>query len=168
MIKIPRKVLADFGDFIVQHNKMDYKLKMFLAGFVEDNLIGHLLVGHQNFVFIKKRVNSIFEHMIEDSTLKQRWKGLQTEMTELNEIRNDIAHSIVDYDPKAKELFLLTRFSEKSVLHFSQKERFYEFSELKSYVARQKKLNTKLSFFFHTTFKKHHEIVFYDGKGMMF
>lgn len=168
MNKIPRTILSLFGEFIVEHNKMDYKLKQFLAGFVEDEMIGHLLTSSQAFEFVKKRVNSIYKHIIEDESLTQRWENLQGEMHNLNEVRNDIAHSVIDIDPVTKKIFVMTRFTENAVLKFGQKDKLYELSDLKGYVSRLKKLNRKLSFLLHTTYKKHHDIVYYSGPGMMF
>ena len=147
---------------------MDHKLKHFLAGFVEDQRIGHLLTSSQAFEFIKKRVNSVYKHIIEDNALTKRWDDLQGEMAELNEVRNDIAHSTIDIDPDSKEFLVMTRFTEHTVLKLGQKAKSYELSALKAYVSRLKKLNRKLSFLLHTTYKKHHDIIYYNGPGMMF
>lgn len=168
MIKIPRSILALFGEFIVEHNQMDFKLKMFLSSFVEDESIGHLLVSSQPFEFVKKRVNSVFKKIIEDEKLTQRWDVLQEEISQLNEVRNDIAHSVIDIDPDTRKLFVMTRFTESTVLKLGQRDKLYELSDLKAYVSRLKKINRKLSYLFHTTFRKHHDVAYYSGTGMMF
>jgi hypothetical protein len=168
MSKIPSYILATFGEFIVQHNKMDFKCKMFLASFVENDMIGHLLTSNQNFEFIRKRINSIYEHLIENDKLANRWEKLQKDMTLLNEVRNDIAHSIIDLEPSRKKIFVLSRFTEKSVLKFSTKDKLYKYSELKKLVSKQKNINRKLGYLFHTTYKEYNDIVFYSGEGMMF
>ena len=115
MANIPRTILATFGEFILEHNKMDYKLKSFLASFVEDELVGHLLTASQPFEFVRRRVNSIYNHLIDplenSEDLIERWNKLQPEIKDINEIRNDIAHSIINLDTKTHKTILLTRFT---------------------------------------------------------
>lgn len=172
MANIPRTILATFGEFIVEHNKMDYKLKSFLASFVEDELVGHLLTASQPFEFVRRRVNSIYNHLIDplenSEDLIERWNKLQPEIKDINEIRNDIAHSIINLDTKTHKTILLTRFTENSVLKFSQKDTVYSITDLKKFVTRLKKLNRQLSYLLHSTYKRHNDIIYYDGKGMMF
>ena len=172
MATIPRTILATFGEFIVEHNKMDYKLKSFLASFVEDELVGHLLTASQSFEFVRKRVNSLYNHFIEplenSDDLIERWNLLQPEIKEINEIRNDIAHSIINLDNKTNKTILLTRFTENSVLKFSQKDMVYDTKDLKKFVTRLKKLNRQLSNLLHSTYKRHNNIIYYSGKGLMF
>ena len=157
-----------FGEFIVLFNVMDFKFKHFLGAFVEDQEIGYLLTSNQSFDFTRKRVNSIFRKLVDDDKLLERWTDLQADITTLSNVRNDFAHSIVDFDNVTKTQFLLTRYNEKKVLQFQSREVLYTLDEVKAHIANQKKINRKISYLFHTTFKKYNDIVYYSGNGTMF
>lgn len=166
--KIPKSVYALIGEFIVQFNVLDFRFKNFLGAFIEDEAVGYLITSSQSFDFTKKRVNSIFLHLVEDEKLTKRWKDLQTEIVELANVRNDFAHSIIDYDYVTKSQFNLTRYSEKEVLQISSRQVLYSIENVKTNISRIKKLNKKISYLFHSTFRKYNDIVYYDGKGTMF
>jgi hypothetical protein len=166
--KIPKKVYSLIGEFIVQFNVMDFKFKHFLSSFIEDELIGYLIASNQSFDFTKKRVNSIYAQLIVDKELKERWETLQTEISELANIRNDFAHSIIDFDNVSKSQFLMTRYSENKVLKFSSRQVLYSIDDVKSFISRMKKTNRKISYLFHTTFRKYNDVVYYNGTGTMF
>lgn len=166
--KIPRKVYAMFGEFIVLFNVMDFKFKHFLGAFVEDPEIGYLLTSNQSFDFTRKRVDSIFKKLVDDQELLTRWTNLQADIITLSNVRNDFAHSVVDFDNVTKSQFLLTRYNEKKVLQFQSRRVFYTLNNVKAHISDQKKTNKKISYLFHTTFKKYNNVVYYSGNGTMF
>lgn len=162
MTKIPRSVLALFGEFIVEHNKMDYKLKKFLIFLLEENeSLGILFVSNQGFEYVKKRVAAVYKHVIDNPALLARWKALEPEITQLTEIRNDIAHSIIDIDPDTRKLMVLSRYSESSVMkNLGSKDTLYELSDLKLSLTKQKEINRKLGYLLHTTYKEYSGAIF--------
>jgi hypothetical protein len=166
--KIPKSVYALIGEFVVQFNVLDFKFKHFLSSFIEDEMIGYLIASNQSFDFTKKRVNSIYQQLIDDEKLKERWNAVQQEIQDLANIRNDFAHSIIDFDNVSKSQFVLTRYSENQVLKFSSRQILYTVEDVKMHLSRIKKLNTKIGYLFHSTFRKYNDVVYYDGTGTIF
>jgi len=166
--KIPKSVYALIGEFIVQFNVLDFKFKHFLSSFIEDEMIGYLIASNQSFEFTKKRVNSIYKQLVEDEKLKERWINLQQEIKDMSDVRNDFAHSIIDFDNVSKSQFFLTRYSENQVLKFSSRQISYTLEDVKNNISRIRKLNTKIGYLFHSTFRKYNDVVYYDGTGTIF
>ncbi len=154
------------GEFIVRFNLMDFTFKHFLSSFIEDEMIGYLLTTSQSFEITQKRIDSIYKQLINDTELTERWGALQTEIKALQNIRNDFAHGLIDFDNITKEQFHVTRYSENKVLKFDSRKELYTLTEVKDAISRMKKLNTKIGYIFHTTFMKHQDIAYYDGERM--
>ena len=160
MSKTPRKLLTLFGEFIVEFNLIENHLKEFLGSLVEDELIAHILVSNQSFDFIHKRVNAIFNELIDKKNLKDRWGKIYKKLKPLQDIRNDIAHSTVDINPENKNEFVLFRYNETQILKFSQRAAFYSKSDLIIKIKEMKKLNTQLRDLFHTTYLDYTDSIF--------
>lgn len=166
--RLPKRLYSLFGEYIVLFNTIDFKFKNFLSALVEDDSIGHILTASQSFDYVRKRINVLFNEIIENPDLKNRWNDLQPEIQKLSEIRNDIAHAYIDFDNVEKDKFLITRFSETKALKLSARQELYYTKDIENFIIQLKKINKQVSFLFHSTYKEYMDIIYYSGKGMMF
>lgn len=166
--KIPAKFYAAFGEFIVAYNSTDNMLKNFLMYLIDSEDIATLLVSNQSFEMIRKRVDAVFKHLIEDEILLKRWSELNKEIVSLTEIRSDIAHAIIDFDHETKQQFVMIRYSEKSVLNFKVKTNYYTFNDLKTYIKRINILNSKLRYLLHSAVKDQLGYIYIPDRKLLF
>jgi hypothetical protein len=164
MTRIPKKIFALFGEFIHEFNFLDFQCKSILVDLFDDKRIGHILVMHQNFDFVIKRVDKVFELIIDDPKLRKRWKVIYPKLKKFQELRNDVSHSHCDINPENKNEFILTRFSEKETLRLTQKSALFEINDLTKGIRDLKKINLQVKHLFHSTFIKHTGVVFVRKK----